>query len=177
MIFNTQLETPRLLLRGLNQQSYHNLFAQYTQPQIMEILGVSTQEEYDLELSRYQGGYSTYNLTIQFFQLVDKEDQRVLGWCGYHSWAQQHKRAEVFYLLKNETDKRKGIMSEALNDVLKYGKTEMKLRRIEAFVAINNPASYRLLEKFQFKKEAEIQHRYQFGDEVDWDYLYALIVH
>ena len=177
MIFNTQLETPRLLLRGFNQQSYHNLFAQYTQPQIMEILGVSTQEEYDLELSRYQGGYSTYNLTIQFFQLVDKEDQRVLGWCGYHSWAQQHKRAEVFYLLKNETDKRKGIMSEALNEVLKYGKTEMKLRRIEAFVAINNPASYRLLEKFQFKKEAEIQHRYQFGDEVDWDYLYALIVH
>ena len=177
MIFNTQLETPRLLLRGFNQQSYHNLFAQYTQPQIMEILGVSTQEEYDLELSRYQGGYSTYNLTIQFFQLVDKEDQRVLGWCGYHSWAQQHKRAEVFYLLKNETDKRKGIMSEALNEVLKYGKTEMSLRRIEAFVAINNPASYRLLEKFQFKKEAEIQHRYQFGDEVDWDYLYALIVH
>jgi ribosomal-protein-alanine N-acetyltransferase len=177
MIFNTQLDTPRLLLRGFNQQSYHNLFAQYTQPQIMEILGVSTQEEYDLELSRYQGGYSTYNLTIQFFQLVDKEDQRVLGWCGYHSWAQQHKRAEVFYLLKNETDKRKGIMSEALNEVLKYGKTEMSLRRIEAFVAINNPASYRLLEKFQFKKEAEIQHRYQFGDEVDWDYLYALIVH
>ena len=177
MIFNTQLDTPRLLLRGFNQQSYHNLFAQYTQPQIMEILGVSTQEEYDLELSRYQGGYSTYNLTIQFFQLVDKEGQRVLGWCGYHSWAQQHKRAEVFYLLKNETDKRKGIMSEALNEVLKYGKTEMSLRRIEAFVAINNPASYRLLEKFQFKKEAEIQHRYQFGDEVDWDYLYALIVH
>ncbi len=108
---------------------------------------------------------------------MDKESQRVLGWCGYHSWAQQHKRAEVFYLLKNEIDKQKGIMSEALNEVLKYGKTEMNLRRIEAFVAINNPASYRLLEKFQFKKEAEIQHRYQFGDEVDWDYLYALIVH
>jgi len=177
MIFNTQLETPRLLLRGFNQQSYHDLFTQYSQPQIMEILGVYTQEEYDLEIARYRGGYSTYNLTIQFFQLVDKEDQRVLGWCGYHSWAQQHKRAEVFYLLKNETDKRKGIMSEALNEVLKYGKTEMNLRRIEAFVAINNPASYRLLEKFQFKKEAEIQHRYQFGDEVDWDYLYALIVH
>lgn len=177
MIFNTQLETPRLLLRGFNQESYHNLFAEYTPQQIMDILGISTPEEYDLELDRYRGGYSTYNLTIQFFQLVDKESQRVLGWCGYHSWAQQHKRAEVFYLLKNETDKRKGIMSEALNEVLKYGKTEMKLRRIEAFVAINNPASYRLLEKFQFKKEAEIQHRYQFGDEVDWDYLYALIVH
>lgn len=177
MIFNTQLETPRLLLRGLNQQSYHSLFAQYTQPQIMEILGVSTQEEYDLELSRYQGGYSTYNLTIQFFQLVTKEDGRIIGWCGFHSWAQQHRRAEVFYLLKNEIDKQKGIMSEALKAVIDYGQNEMNLRRLEAFVAINNPASYRLLEKFQFKKEAEIQHRYQFGDAVDWDYLYALIVH
>jgi ribosomal-protein-alanine N-acetyltransferase len=175
MIFNIKLETPRLLLRGFNQQSYHDLFAQYTQPQIMEILGVYTQEEYDLELSRYNGGYSTYNLTIQFFQLVTKEDDRIIGWCGFHSWAQQHRRAEVFYLLKNEIDKQKGIMSEALKAVIDYGQNEMNLRRIEAFVATNNLASQRLLEKNNFIKEATLQHRYLFGDEVEWDYLFSLI--
>jgi ribosomal-protein-alanine N-acetyltransferase len=68
-------------------------------------------------------------------------------------------------------------MSEALERVLEYGKTEMNLRRIEAFVATDNPASYKLVEKFGFQKEAELKFRYQFGDEVDWDYLYALIVH
>jgi len=114
-------------------------------------------------------------LTIQFFQLVAKEDNRILGWCGYHSWAKQHRRAEVFYMLKSDDDKRKGLMSEALEKVLEYGKTEMNLRRIEAFVATDNPASYRLLEKFGFQKEAELKFRYQFGDEVDCDFMYSLI--
>jgi ribosomal-protein-alanine N-acetyltransferase len=175
MIFNAQIETSRLLLRGWNQQSFHDLFADYSQPQIMEMLGISSQNEYEIELSRYNGGYSTYNLTIQFFQLVAKESQQILGWCGFHSWAQQHQRAEVFYALKHEENRRQGLMSEALKAVLEFGLNEMNLRRIEAFVATNNPASYRLLEKFHFKKEATVKHRYQFGDDTDWDFMYAFI--
>ena len=175
VFFNTTLETERMILRGFNQQSYDQLFSSANDSEISEVLGVSTAEELELEKARYKGGYSTYNLTIQFFQLVAKEDNRILGWCGYHSWAKQHRRAEIFYMIKSDDDKRKGLMSEALGKALEYGKTEMNLRRIEAFVATDNPASYRLLEKFGFKKEAEIQFRYQFGDEVDWDYLYSLI--
>lgn len=175
MIFNVQLETARLVLRGFNQQSYHDLFSQCEQQEIMTILGISTQVEFELEQFRYKGGYSTYNLTIQFFQLVDKKDNRMLGWCGFHSWSQQHRRAEVFYMLKHDADKQKGLMTEALAAVLNFGRTTMNLRRIEAFIATNNPASYKLVEKFGFQKEAEIKHRYQFGDEVDWDYMYALL--
>jgi ribosomal-protein-alanine N-acetyltransferase len=175
MIFNVQLETARLVLRGFNQQSYHDLFSHCEQQEIMSILGIFTQEEFELEQFRYKGGYSTYNLTIQFFQLVDKKDNRILGWCGFHSWAQQHRRAEVFYMLKHDSDKQKGLMTEALAAALNFGRTTMNLRRIEAFIATNNPASYKLVEKFGFQKEAEIKHRYQFGDEVDWDFMYALL--
>lgn len=164
-----------MILRGFNQDTYHQLFAECNQSEIMSILGIATQEEFELEQFRYQGGYSTYNLTIQFFQLVTKEDNRILGWCGFHSWAKQHRRAEVFYSLKKEEDKRKGYMSEALESILDFAKQEMNLRRVEAFIAINNPASYKLVQKFGFQKEAEIKSRYLFGDEVDWDYLYALL--
>ena len=175
MIYNTRLDSPRLLLKGFNQESYDKLFNQCSEGSIKEYLGLQSDEELEFERSRYKGGYSTYNLTIQFFQLVAKEDNRILGWCGYHSWAKQHRRAEIFYMLKREEDKRNGLMSEALQSVLEYGKTEMNLRRVEAFVATNNPASYKLVEKFGFKKEAEIQYRYQFGDDVDWDFMYSLI--
>jgi ribosomal-protein-alanine N-acetyltransferase len=172
MIFNALLDTPRLILRGFNQESYHHLFS-LEDNVIMEVLGLENTDELMVEKNRYKGGYSTYNLTIQFFQLVAKEDNRVLGWCGYHSWAKQHQRAEIFYMLKEEGDRRMGIMTEAMEAVLEYGKREMALRRIEAFIAIDNPASYKLVEKFGFRKEATIQHRYQFGDEVDWDFMYA----
>jgi ribosomal-protein-alanine N-acetyltransferase len=174
MIFNVELDTQRLILRGFNQVSYDKLFL-LEDDLIIELLGLSGIEELAFEKERYKGGYSTYNLTIQFFQLVAKKDNRFLGWCGYHSWAKQHQRAEIFYMLKEKGDRRKGIMTEAMEAALEYGKREMALRRIEAFIAIDNPASYKLVEKFGFRKEATIQHRYQFGDEVDWDFMYAWV--
>ena len=85
-----------------------------------------------------------------------------------------HFRAELFYNLKKDEFKRKGYLSEALVPILAYGKNELQLRRIEAFVAIDNVASNRLMEKFGFRKEATIKHRYQFGDEVDTDHMYSL---
>ena len=169
-----QLETPRMLLKSFDQETYDSIFDQLNKEEIMRIFGHQNDEEYELECSRYKGGFSTYNLTIQFFQLVAKETQEVLGWAGYHSWAKQHHRAELFYSLKQEQFKRKGFMSEALAPILAYGKNEMDLYRIEAFVAIDNIPSNRLMEKFGFQKEATLKHRYQFGDEVDTDNMYSL---
>jgi ribosomal-protein-alanine N-acetyltransferase len=65
-------------------------------------------------------------------------------------------------------------MTEALEPILAFGKNEMQLRRIEAFVATDNVASNRLMAIFGFQKEATIKHRYQFGDDVDTDHMYSL---
>jgi ribosomal-protein-alanine N-acetyltransferase len=168
------LETQRLKLFLFDQQSYDDIFALASKQEIMQIFGHQNDEEYELECARFKGGFSTYNLTIQFFQLMEKETNVVIGWAGYHSWAKQHHRAEIFYSLKKDEYKRKGYMSEALQPILDYGKTEMDLHRIEAFVATDNIASNRLMEKFGFQKEATIKHRYQFGDDVDTDHMYCL---
>jgi ribosomal-protein-alanine N-acetyltransferase len=171
--FQPLLATPRLNLISFDQQTYDSIFAGCDKQEIMQIFGHQNNEEYELECSRYKGGFSTYNLTIQFFQLVLQETGEVLGWAGYHSWAKQHHRAELFYSLKSDAFKRKGYMSEALEFILNYGKNEMDLYRIEAFVATDNIPSNRLMEKFGFQKEALLKHRYQFGDEVDTDTMYS----
>jgi ribosomal-protein-alanine N-acetyltransferase len=168
------LATPRLNLISFDQQTYDSIFTRCEKQEIMQIFGHLNDEEYELECSRYKGGFSTYNLTIQFFQLVDKNTNTVIGWAGYHSWAKQHHRAELFYSLKKDEYKRKGYMSEALQPILDYGKNEMDLYRIEAFVATDNLPSNRLMEKFGFQREATLKHRYQFGDEVDTDHMYSL---
>jgi ribosomal-protein-alanine N-acetyltransferase len=168
------IETPRLKLILLNQQTYDHIFATASKQEIMQIFGHRNEEEYELECSRYKGGFSTYNLTIQFFQLIEKSSGLVIGWAGYNSWEQQHHRAELFYSLKADEHKRQGYMSEALIPILDYGKNEMQLHRIEAFVATDNIPSNRLMEKFGFRKEATIKHRYQFGDDVDTDHMYSL---
>jgi ribosomal-protein-alanine N-acetyltransferase len=171
------IETQRLKLFLFDQQSYHDIFALASKQEIMEIFGHQNDEEYELECSRYKSGFSTYNLTIQFFQLMLKETNTVIGWAGYHSWAKQHHRAELFYSLKKDEYKRKGYMSEALQPILDYGKNQMDLYRIEAFVAIDNIPSNRLMEKFGFYKESTLRHRYQFDDESDTDNMYSLFPH
>lgn len=171
---NTLISTERLRLIPFDQNTYDDIFAHASKQEIMQIFGHQNEQEYELECSRYKGGFSTYNLTIQFFQLVEKSSNAVIGWAGYHSWAKQHQRAELFYSLKADDFKRKGYMKEALLPILAYGKNEMQLRRIEAFVATDNAASNRLMEIFGFQKETVIKHRYQFGDEVDTDFTYSL---
>lgn len=171
---NRVFSTDRLDLISFDQNTYNEIFATASKKEIMQIFGHRNEEEYELECSRYKGGFSTYNLTIQFFQLIEKSSAQVIGWAGYHSWAQQHQRAELFYSLKADEHKRKGYMSEALVPILEYGKKEMQLHRIEAFVATDNIASNRLMEIFGFRKEATIKHRYQFGDDVDTDHMYSL---
>jgi ribosomal-protein-alanine N-acetyltransferase len=172
--FQPLLATPRLNLISFDQQTYDSIFTSCEKQEIMQIFGHQNEEEYELECSRYKGGFSTYNLTIHFFQLVEKNTNTVIGWAGYHSWAKQHHRAELFYSLKTEEFKRKGYMKEALIPILAYGKNEMQLRRIEAFVATDNIPSNRLMEIFGFQREATLKHRYQFGDEVDTDHMYSL---
>ena len=174
-VIKFRLETPRLLLNSFDQSTYDAIFSGFEAPKIRQIFGHLNDEEYELECSRYKGGFSTYNLTIQFFQLVSKESNEVLGWAGYHSWAKQHHRAELFYSLKKDEFKRKGFMSEALQPILEYGKNQMDLYRIEAFVATDNIPSNRLMQKFGFQKETTLKHRYQFGDEVDTDNFYSLL--
>jgi ribosomal-protein-alanine N-acetyltransferase len=172
--FQPLLATSRLHLISFDQQTYDAIFSTAEKQEIMQIFGHQNDDEYELECSRYKGGFSTYNLTIQFFQIVEKSTAMVIGWAGYHSWAQQHYRAELFYSLKAGQFKRQGYMSEALEPIIAFGKNEMQLRRIEAFVATDNIPSNRLMEKFGFQKEATIKHRYQFGDAVDAYYLYSL---
>lgn len=172
--FQPLLATSRLNLISFDQSSYDSIFATHQKQEIMSIFGHQNEEEYLLEYSRYNGGFSTYNLTIQFFQLRLKSNDQVIGWAGYHSWAKQHQRAELFYSLKSDEFKRKGFMTEALEPILAFGKNQMQLRRIEAFVATDNIASNRLMAIFGFRKEATIKHRYQFGDDVDTDHMYSL---
>ena len=76
---NTVFSTDRLDLISFDQNTYNEIFATATKPEIMQIFGHRNEEEYELECSRYKGGFSTYNLTIQFFQLIEKSSALVIG--------------------------------------------------------------------------------------------------
>src|SRR6478609_10959568 len=135
------LQTERLLLKAFTPEVYQYAFTQLDDAGIKEFFGHNSDAELATEKERFEKGMTTFNKSFLFFQLRDTYTNRFLGWCGYHTWYYTHFRAELFYMLNNETDRKQGLISEALKAVLHYGFTDMKLVRVEAFVGPQNQAS------------------------------------
>jgi ribosomal-protein-alanine N-acetyltransferase len=169
-----QLTTPRLILRKLTPEAYGYLYANFDDSYLMEFLGMDA-EALQKEKEKYRQGLTSYNRTQVNFQLIEKDSGRVIGACGFHTWSPQHLRAEIGYHLNNDTDKRKGYMSEAVYAVLKYGFDEMKLHRVEALADPNNVPSIRIIEKFNFTFEATLREHYNVDGVMEDSVMYSLL--
>jgi len=154
------IETSRLILKGLSPDHMKYIFENYSKPEIKEILGHRSEEEYLKEESKYKNGYSSYNRSFILFQLIDKGSDNIIGRSGLHNWNAEHKRAEIGYLMADESFKMKGLMSEAVESIIDYGFNKMNLHRIEALVGTNNIPSLRIMEKNNFIKEGLLRQHY-----------------
>lgn len=168
------IETERLQLRKADQSIYDELF---TQPEsaIREYLGLYSDESFEREVNRYQKGYSMFNKTFLYFFIVDKATTKVIGWCGFHTWYKDHSRAEIGYMLYDNGDMKKGIMTEAIIPIIAYGFNEMQLNRIEAFVGPDNDASLNIMKKMGFKQEGHLRQHYRKGNVIEDSVLFALL--
>jgi len=171
------LETSRLILKGISPGDMKYIFEHLTKPEIKKILGHRSEEDYRKEEFKYKNGYSSYNRNFLLFLLTDKESNTIIGRCGIHNWNKEHRRAEIGYIMEDESFRRKGLMTEAICAIIDYGFNYMKLNRIEALVGIENAPSLRLMKKYNFKKEGVLkQHLHisnQFEDSVLFSRLYC----
>lgn len=82
-----------------------------------------------------------------------------VGSIGLWRIEKENYRAEIGYMLQPSLQG-KGIMYEALKEVVKYGFEEMKLHSIEAQIDPRNAASAALLTKAGFGQEAYFKENY-----------------
>ena len=157
------LTTERLSLRKLGVKELNYLFENFNEEQIKMELGISSHESYLKEKEKYQKGYSDYRRTILGFKLIYKTTGEIIGSCGYHNWLEEHKRAEIGYDISVESLKKKGLMSEAIKEIISYGFNVMHLHRIEACARPDNIASLKLLERNNFKYEGLLRQHYFSG--------------
>lgn len=170
------LETNRLILTGLSPEEMKYIFNNLPKSQIKEILGHRTEADYLKEEQKHENGYSSYNRSFKLFLLTDKESGKIIGRCGIHNWNTEHKRAEIGYVMEDESFKRKTLMSEAVKTVIDYGFKELKLNRIEALVGIENVPSLRILEKNNFKKEGILRNHFCIADKYVDSVLFSLLL-
>ncbi|GAB3742966.1 GNAT family N-acetyltransferase [Microlunatus parietis] len=106
-----------------------------------------------------------------------RDDDRPVGLFGYVGWAPGHHRADVGYDLRRDHWGR-GIATEALDLLLRFGFDRMDLNRVEAQTIADNHESVRLLERLGFRRDGL---RRSYSLEEDGTYhdgaIYGLLRH
>jgi len=168
------LPTPRLLLRPIAIADAEDIFAYASDPQVTAYTlwepHQSIDDTYDylhniaLELYRTGTGIT--------WGVILKETGKLIGTCSLQTTS-VHRRAELGYTLARNYWGQ-GLMTEAAKAAIAFGFHGMHLLRIQAFCAVENGASARVLEKAGMEFEG-ILHSYVFTKERHWDVkMYAI---
>jgi len=169
------IETSRLFLREVTNEDAPDVLSYLSDRDVVKHMGLEpfqTIEDALDEISWYQsifkdGSGIRWGITL-------KESGKVIGSCGFLNRNSKHHRAEIGFELSKEYWG-KGIASEALKGVLKFGFNHFSFERIEALIEPTNVPSQKLVEKQGFKREGLLRH-YEFTcGKFDDLYMYSIL--
>lgn len=169
------LTTERLKLRKITPEVLAFVFDKLTTRDQLNFLGLSTEKQRLEEEKKYREGHTTHNKSFLYFQLILPETDKVIGWCGFHTWYLDHDRAEIGYGLFQDESKGKRYMSEAIAVIINYGFETMKLHRIEALISPANTPSIKLARRLKFIKEGYLKEHYKNKGTYEDSLVFALL--
>lgn len=151
------IETERLLLRRVTNDDANAVFEIRSNPETMKFIPRPLLKNTDeaLELIAEIDSKITTNTGINW-AITLKDNPKLLGIIGYYRTQPENYRSEIGYILLPEFHG-KGIVSEAVNRLIKFGFEDLKLHSIEAVIDPDNVASEKVLQKCGFVKEAHFK--------------------
>ncbi|GGE63534.1 GNAT family N-acetyltransferase [Priestia taiwanensis] len=169
------IETKSVRLRKLRLEDAQQLVDYYSNENVYRYLdwyGPETLERSYEVINMWNEGYDEG--WIIRFAVADKETDTIIGTIFLSEF--EGKRADIGYEL-SENYWRRGIMSEAVQEVLSLGFNQLGLTRIQAFVTGENIASKEMLEKFNFKEEGFLRkfETHNVTDEIRDMFIYGLL--
>ncbi|MBT9146045.1 MAG: putative ribosomal N-acetyltransferase YdaF [candidate division WS2 bacterium] len=149
----TRLETKRLILRKMTLYDAQDMYEYASDPEVAKYVTWDYHRSIDDSISFLKSTIQKYdNKEVSEWGIIYKKSNKFIGTCGYLWWSLAHSRAEIAYTLSRRYWN-KGLMTEAVKEVIKYGFEKMVLNRIEARCMVRNIASQRVMEKFGMKSE------------------------
>ncbi len=170
-----ELETERLILRRITENDLHDMNEYGGCKEVSQFVSWETHQSLedtktflDLVLQGYAQGES------YFWGLILKENNKLIGTINYVTWNQKHRVGEIGYVLSN-TYWRRGLMTEAATEVIRFGFREGGLVRIQAKCFLENTGSEGVMKKCGMTYEGTLrQAMYAKGKQHDLK-LYAII--
>lgn len=169
------LETERLRLREFRPDDREALFAIFSKEEVARYYGMTpfkNVKRSDSVLKRRMKLLHIDNGVAWGVTL--KGSDQLIGGCRFKSWEKKSKVSEIAYEMHPDYWNR-GLMTEAVRAAIAYGFDVANLNRIEAWVATENVASIKVLEKVGFQYEGTQRERYFWNDRYhDMDF-YSLL--
>ena len=141
-----ELTTKRLTLRKMLVLDTEDMYAYAGRPDVTKYLTWHPHPDraYTREYLQYLGGRYAAGMFYDW-AVVYEPDFKMVGTCGFTAFDCAADSAEVGYVLNPEYWGR-GIATEALERVLRFGFEELKLHRIEARFIDGNERSRKVME-------------------------------
>lgn len=153
------LETERLILRKLTMRDANDVFDYASRPEVSKHVTwdyhraiADSMAFVKSILLQYEGGLPSP------WGIVFKSNNKLVGTGGYHNWNIEHRRAEIGYAISSDYWN-KGIMTEALKEMLRFGFEAIALNRVEALCKVENAASEKVLLKCGMKFEGILREQ------------------
>lgn len=139
-----QLETPRMILRLINETDLENIAELNMDAEVRKFFpdGVQTPQQTKRRIKEFMAFYRDYGLPC--FVIWNKLTQEFMGRCGFGPL--ETGEIEVGYLLARKFWG-KGYASEALSALLNWSRHHIDSEYIIAFAPLEHKASQRVMEK------------------------------
>ena len=153
------LETERLILRKMVLNDAEAVFAYASNSEVSRYTLWETHRSIEDSRAFLEFATQKYeNGGEPDWGIVYRGNGCLVGACGLVNWEAEHARAEVGFVLSREYWGR-GLMSEAVQAILRFGFERMNLNRIEARCIAENAASARVMEKAGMFYEGTLRQR------------------
>lgn len=141
------IESENIILRKLLVSDADDFFDYAHDRTLTEYLTWSPHPDKEYTVRYLQYVTSRYR-TGDFYDwaIVDKKSGKMIGTCGFTRFDFINNAAEIGYVV-NPSFRGRGIASEALGRVIKFGFEELPLNRLECRYIDGNTASRRVMEK------------------------------
>lgn len=169
------LETNRLILRQVTKDDATSLLKYLSDKDVMKYVGLEPFKSVDDALDEIAWYASIYEKRTGIrWGITLKDQEEVIGSCGFLNMSSQHYRSEIGIELSKE-HWGTGVAIEAFEAVIKYGFDQLNLQRIEALIEPPNIPSQKLAERHGFIREGLLRS-YEFTcGKFDDLYMYSLL--
>jgi len=163
-----EIETPRFILREIQESDLEGMFALDSNPEVHRYLGknpVTSRDQVKAVIENIQKQYKDFG--IGRLAIIDKVTQEFIGWTGLKYERQLRPEMayyDVGYRIREEFWGQ-GIATETALASLDFGFNALKLEVINAAADIDHGASNHILKKLGMKFKEVFQYE---GDDVNW---------